>query len=154
QQMQHCSILRSMSTGEGSHGRARYLMHTGYRQGFGGAAYPSMGSFVSEELGELDSELPNFVSVGSTIGPGYLGPRYAPRVVGDPARGVENLKPATELAELDERAKLLDVFNSSLLEKYQQAPIEAQQKGYQRAVALMHSEKSKAFDIDKEPESI
>src|SRR5262249_52827574 len=34
------------------------------------------------------------------------------------------------------------------------APIEAQQKGYQRAVALMHSEKSKAFDIDKEPESI
>jgi hypothetical protein len=153
-QMEHCSILRSMSTGEGSHGRARYLMHTGYRQGFGGAAYPSMGSFVAEELGEAEFELPNFVSVGGTIGPGYMGPRFAPLIVGDPSRGVENLRPAIDLADLDERAKLLDDLNTGLLDKYQQTPIEAQQKGYQRAVALMHSSKSKAFNIDEEPSAV
>jgi hypothetical protein len=153
-QFASCTILRSMSTGEGSHGRARYLMHTGYRQGFGGTAYPSMGSFVAEELGDLDSELPNFVSVGGTIGPGYLGPKYAPLIVGDPSRGVENLKPAIDLADLDERAKLLDELNTGLLEKYQQTPIEASQKGYQRAVALMHSSKAKAFNIDEEPDSV
>ncbi|OAI45063.1 hypothetical protein AYO44_13145 [Planctomycetaceae bacterium SCGC AG-212-F19] len=153
-QMEHCSILRSMSTGEGSHGRARYLMHTGYRQGFGGATYPSMGSIVAEELGDPDFELPNFVSVGGTLGAGYLGPRYSPLIVGDPSRGVENLRPATDLAELDERAKLLDEINSGFLEKYQQTPIEASQKGYQRAVALMHSSKSKAFNIDEEPSEV
>src|SRR5262249_59307298 len=36
QQMEHCAILRSMSTGEGSHGRARYLMHTEYPHGVAG----------------------------------------------------------------------------------------------------------------------
>jgi uncharacterized protein (DUF1501 family) len=153
-QMDSCTILRSMSTGEGSHGRARYLMHTGYRQGQGGAAYPSMGSIVAEELGDPEFELPNFVSVGGTIGSGYMGPKYSPLVVGDPSRGVENLKPAVDLAELDTRAKLLDEINSSLLDKYKQTPIEASQKGYQRAVQLMHSSKSKAFNIDEEPPNI
>jgi uncharacterized protein (DUF1501 family) len=153
--MEHCAILRSMSTGEGSHGRARYLMHTGYRQGFGGTAYPGMGSFVAEELGDPEFELPNFVAVGGgTIGPGYLGPKYSPLVVGDPSRGVENLKPFTDLAELDERAALLDDLNKGLLEKYQQAPIEGQQKGYQKAVSLMHSAKAKAFNIDEEPAAV
>ncbi|MBL8793791.1 MAG: DUF1501 domain-containing protein [Planctomycetia bacterium] len=154
QQMQHCSILRGMSTGEGSHGRARYLMHTGYRQGFGGVSYPTLGSIVSAELGDPDFELPNFVSVGGTVSSGYLGPRYSALVVNDPSRGVENLKPATELAELDERAKLLDEFNQQLLDRFQANPIEAQQKGYQRAVALMHSAKAKAFEIDQEPASV
>src|SRR6266446_3336282 len=31
--MKDCALLRGMSTSEGSHGRARYYMHTGYRQG-------------------------------------------------------------------------------------------------------------------------
>ena len=153
-QMQHCTILRSMSTGEGSHPRARYLMHTGYRQGFGGTAYPSMGSFISQELGDPEFELPNFVAVGGSVGPGYLGPKYAPLNVGDPGRGVENLSPATALSDLDERAKLLEEFNGKLMDRYQQNPIEAAQKGYQKAVSLMHSSKSKAFNIDQEPSSV
>src|SRR5262249_30444492 len=149
------ALLRSMSTGEGSHDRARYLMHTGYRQGFGGATYPSMGSFVAESLGDPEFELPNFVAVGGgTLGAGHLGPRYSPLVVADPSRGVENLRPYTELDELDQRAQLLDDFNQTLFNKYQQTPIEAQQKGYQKAVALMHSPKAKAFNIDQEPASI
>src|SRR5262249_46220638 len=89
-----------------------------------------------------------------TLGAGYLGPKYSPLIVGDPSRGVENLRPATDLAELDERAKLLEELNGGLLEKYQQTPIEAQQKGYQRAVALMHSSKAKAFNIDEEPSDV
>src|SRR5580765_4288169 len=31
--MNEAAILRSMSTGEGAHGRARYFMHTGYKEG-------------------------------------------------------------------------------------------------------------------------
>src|SRR5262249_11986435 len=42
QQMKHMAILRSMSTGEAIHDRARVLMHTGYKQ-LASAAYPSMG---------------------------------------------------------------------------------------------------------------
>jgi len=47
QLMQHAAILRGMSTGEGAHSRARYYLHTGYREGQGGLVYPSIGSIVS-----------------------------------------------------------------------------------------------------------
>src|SRR5438270_7218378 len=36
------AFLRGMTTGEGAHGRARYFMHTGYKEGQGGLVYPSM----------------------------------------------------------------------------------------------------------------
>jgi hypothetical protein len=154
-QMKNLALLRGMSTGEASHGRARYLMHTGYRQGAGGTIYPSLGSVISSELGDPNFELPNFVAVGGgSFGPGYLGPRFSPLVVNDAGKGVENLKPVGDLAQLDRKAELLDSLNKDLLDAYQANPIEAQQKGYQRAVQLMHSSKAKAFEIDQEPQSV
>src|SRR5262249_39920764 len=65
QLMQHAAILRGMSTGEGAHGRAKYYLHTGYKEGQGGLVYPSLGSIVSAELGRPEFPLPNFVSVGN-----------------------------------------------------------------------------------------
>src|SRR5260370_19368986 len=50
-QVHHATLLRSMSTAEGAHGRAKYHLHTGYREGQGGVAYPSLGSIVAKELG-------------------------------------------------------------------------------------------------------
>jgi uncharacterized protein (DUF1501 family) len=151
-QMQHLAILRSMSTGEASHGRARYLMHTGYRQGSGGVTHPSLGSIVSAELGRPEFPLPNFVSISSNApGAGYLGPKHEPLNMADPTRGVENLKPFTEMQELQDKATLLDGLDRAYLDRYQAPPIEAHQKGYQRAVQLMQSEQAKAFDLDREP---
>src|SRR5262249_14867639 len=60
EQMNELAILRGMSTGDGNHQTARYLMHTGYRRGSGGVTYPGLGSIVSNELGDADAELPNF----------------------------------------------------------------------------------------------
>src|SRR5438874_2318272 len=42
QQMHHAAILRGMSTSEGAHGRAKYYLHTGYKEGFAGLVYPSL----------------------------------------------------------------------------------------------------------------
>ncbi|HMP18470.1 MAG TPA: DUF1501 domain-containing protein, partial [Gemmatales bacterium] len=90
QQMQHCALLRSMSTKEGSHGRARYYMHTGYRQGAGGLTYPSLGAIASATLGSPEDTLPNFMCIGGqTFGAGYLGPTHQPLEIRDPSRGVE-----------------------------------------------------------------
>src|SRR5262249_28447566 len=49
--MEHAALLRGMTTSEGAHGRARYYMHTGYKEGSGGVVHPSLGSIVSAELG-------------------------------------------------------------------------------------------------------
>src|SRR3989440_11273004 len=86
-QTQHAAILRSMCTPEGAHARAKYYMHTGYREGVGGLTYPSLGAITSAELGAADFPLPNFVSVGKSVsGAGFLGARHQPLVVNDADR--------------------------------------------------------------------
>ena len=47
------AVIRSMSTKEGDHGRATYLLRTGYLPQ-GPIQYPTLGSLVSKELGDDD----------------------------------------------------------------------------------------------------
>ena len=61
-QMEHLAVIRSMSTKEGDHGRATFLLRTGYVPQ-GPIHYPSLGSLVAKELGREDAELPGFVSI-------------------------------------------------------------------------------------------
>ena len=63
--MNHAAIVRGMSTAEGAHPRAKYYLHTGYREGQGGLVYPTIGAIVSAEVGRADFPLPNFVSIGN-----------------------------------------------------------------------------------------
>ncbi len=149
--MDHCALLRGMSTSEGSHGRARYYMHTGFRQGVGGVIHPSLGAIASYHLGRPDDPLPNYVCVGgNAYGAGYAGPQHAPVEVGDPTKGVENLKAADGLAGFDRRAGLLEQMERGFLDRAPDPAVEAHAKTYQRAAALMHSAKAKAFDLGQE----
>jgi uncharacterized protein (DUF1501 family) len=151
-QMKECALLRGMSTTEGSHGRARYYMHTGYRQGVGGVTHPSLGSIASAKLGRPDADLPNFVCLGgSAFGAGYAGPQHAPVEIADPARGIDNLRSLGGLSAFDKKASLLEEIERGFLDRLPTAAAEAHQKTYQRAIALMHSEQAKAFDLDQEP---
>jgi Protein of unknown function (DUF1501) len=150
--MNHGAVLRGMSTGEGAHGRARYYLHTGYKEGVGGIVYPALGSIVSSELGRSDSPMPNFVSVGrGNYGAGFLGPRHQPLVVTSPARGVENLKPVVSTQQFDNRVGLLEDMENAFFRDYQATAGTAHKTTYERAVTLMQSKEAKAFDLDLEP---
>lgn len=154
QKLNECVLLRGMSTGEGSHGRARYYMHTGYRQGVGGVVHPSLGAIASARLGQPDDPLPNYVTIGrESFGAGYAGALHAPLVVNQPSRGVENLAPHDNLASFDRRVDLLTEIESGFLNRIPAAPAEAHLKTYQRAAALMHSTKAKAFDLSQESDA-
>jgi hypothetical protein len=154
QHMEHAAILRGMSTGEGSHGRARYYLHTGYKEGVGGLVYPSIGSIASAELGNPDFPLPNFVSIGSrSYGSGFLGARHQPLVVNDPNRGVENLKPLVDADRLNDRVGLLDELEKSFHKEYDSQAGSAHHTTYRRAVDLIQSREAAAFDLSKEKES-
>jgi len=149
--MRHGAIVRGMSTGEGAHGRAKVYLHTGYKEGVGGLVYPSLGSIVSAELGNPEFALPNFVSVGNrSYGAGFLGTRHQPLVVSDPARGVENLKPAVGASEFNDRVGLLEEMEAAFHRDYQAAAGAAHHTTYQRAVTLMRSKEGKAFDLAAE----
>jgi hypothetical protein len=152
--MKHGAILRSMSTGEGAHGRAKVFLHTGYKEGVGGLVYPSMGAIVSKELGNPDFPLPNFVTVGNrSYGAGFLGPKHQPLNVTDPTRGVEALKPLVAEGQFNNRVGLLDDMEAGFYKEYQGSAIHDHRTTYARAVRLMQSKEAKAFDLSAEPES-
>jgi hypothetical protein len=150
--MHHGAIVRSMSTGEGAHGRAKYYMHTGYKEGVGGIVYPSLGSIVSKEFARPEYPLPNFVSVGNrSFGSGFLGAKHQPLVVVDPKRGVENLKPVVEGKQFDNRVGLLEDMEQGFFKNYKATSIKDHRTTYHRAVELMQSREAKAFDLSREP---
>jgi hypothetical protein len=141
-----------MSTGEGAHGRARYYLHTGYKEGVGGLIYPSLGAIVSAEIRRTESPMPNFVSVGNrSFGSGFLGSKHQPLVVNDPAKGVENLKPLVPNKEFSERVTLLQEMEQGFFKSYKAPVIGDHRTTYQRAVQLMNSKEAKAFDLALEP---
>src|SRR5262249_3421027 len=91
--MRDMVLVRSMSTREGDHGRATFFLRTGYLPQ-GPVQFPTLGSLVSKELGSDEAALPNFVSISpyrlfnqAAYGPGFLGPRFAPLLVGDTGVG-------------------------------------------------------------------
>src|SRR5260370_29734405 len=48
--MNHAAILRSMSTGEGAHGRAKVYLHTGYKEGIGGPGFSHQGPNALQDM--------------------------------------------------------------------------------------------------------
>ena len=159
-QMQHAAILRGMSTDEGEHGRARIYVHTGYKPGFGGLRYPLLGSTVSAELGRPDSPLPNYVVTGTLAGKnnfmtdaGYRGPRHEPLVLNNPGQGLENLNPPVAADDFDDRASVLDKLEKGFARTSQASAATAHATTFQRALELMRSDKSKAFDLSQEPDA-
>jgi hypothetical protein len=151
----HAAIIRSMSTTEGAHPRAKYNLHTGYREGVGGISYPSIGSLVAQQIGDQDAPMPNYVSVGNrAYGSGFLGPRFEPLSVIDPARGVENLRASVAAEQFDSRVDLLEEMEQAF-HRTHHAPVgEAHHTTYRRAVTLMRDQGTRAFDIALEPPAV
>jgi len=152
QVMNHGVIVRSMSTLEGAHPRARFHLHTGYREGQGGLVYPSMGSIAAKEIGSTTSPLPNFVAIGRAgYSSGFLGARHQPLNVVDANRGVENLQAFVSQGQLNNRLGLLNEMEQGFYGTYQSDAAQAHRTTYQRAVQLMQSSQARAFDISNEP---
>src|SRR5262249_14879598 len=175
-QMDRMVLVRSMSTKEADHGRATYLMRTGYLPG-GPIQYPPLGSLVAKELEPPDAELPSFVSIGPTrflspaaFGPGFLGPQYAPLIVGengpnfgggqgnDVGRALKvqdlDLPPGISAQRGAARVGLLEEMEQDFLSTRASAAALSHHTAYRRAVTMMHSKAVKAFDLDDEPQAL
>jgi hypothetical protein len=169
-QARHLALVRSMTSREGDHNRAAYYLRTGYRPE-GAIQYPPLGALLSKELGGTEAALPGFVSIApvlatspATFTPGFLGPEYAPLIVGsqsaanrpmpdlDKTFRVQDLKPSSEIKQdnVDARVELLKGFEESFVAKHQSVPTLSHQAAYDRAVRLMRSSAAKAFDLDEE----
>jgi hypothetical protein len=175
--MDQMVLVRSMSTKEGDHTRATHYLRTGYLPQ-GPIQYPALAALASKELGDASAALPNSVSIApyrffspAAHGPGFLGPRYAPLVVGEtaPYNGtgapgtvynqdlkVKNLDLPSEVTpkQRDARVELLAGMQSEFAARHPGVASASNQTAYTRAVRLMRSEATKAFDLDKEPDAL
>jgi uncharacterized protein (DUF1501 family) len=166
------AVVRSLSTKEGDHGRASYLLRTGYLPQ-GAIHHPTLGSLLAKELGRDGSPLPNFVSIApyrqfnaAAYGPGFLGPMHAPLIIGentgaavpayDEALKVQDLKPAGAVsgASLDARLGLLRDLERDFSTERPDAPPRSHKAAYDRAVRLMKTAASRAFNLTEEPAAV
>ncbi len=150
------AIVRSMTSREGNHNRARYLVHTGYAPN-PTVQHPSLGAYVSAELGGEKFDLPHFISVNNpSFGPGFLGVAHSPFVVNDPTKPIENLAYASgvDKERFFRRMELLKKLESGFARKYPTGEADAHQKIYGRTIELMHSERLNAFNLEQEPQAL
>jgi hypothetical protein len=78
------AIVRGMTSKEGNHQRAQYLLRTGYSPN-PTVAHPSLAAWVAKRFGEPTTGLPGSVSIGGpSIGAGFFGVQYGPFVVQAP----------------------------------------------------------------------
>jgi hypothetical protein len=173
-QAEHLAIVRSMSTKEGDHSQATYYLRTGYRAQ-GPVQYPPLGATLSKELGDARSPLPNYVSIApvtflspAAFTPGFLGPEYAPLIVGNQGFGfgnapdykqalkVEDLQAPSDVKheQVESRIELLQGLQRDFVAKHPGVPALSHQSAYERAVRLMRTAAGQAFDFTGEPEKL
>ncbi|MCH2123193.1 MAG: DUF1501 domain-containing protein [Pirellulaceae bacterium] len=151
--MDDLCLIRSMNSREGSHPRASYLMHTGYLP-TASVKYPSIGSHVAHQIGDVDAELPSFVRIGRARGGsngGFLGVGYDPFVMAQAGRMPENTTLTTTEDRHERRVHLMDRLETSYRTKEGQAEVREHHELYQKASRLVLSPNMNSFDINQEP---
>ncbi len=168
----HLAVIRSMSTKEGDHGRGTYYMRTG-NMPQGAIQFPTIGSLVSKELGDPKAELPNFIAVSpfrafsqGAFGPGFLGPKYAPLIVGEgnfgPPQPNQNADRSLRVQDLDRpgevspeqaesRYEILRDMERYFMADHPNGVAKSHATAYDRAVRLMQSVGARAFNLAEEP---
>ena len=152
----HLAIIRGMTSKEGNHQRAQYLLHTGYSPN-PTVAHPSLGAYVNEEMGAKNSDLPNFVSIsGPSIGAGFLGVQYAPFVLNDPQTMPSNVAFSRNMNQdrFGSRLGALEMMEQQFSAETGDPKVGGRQAVYGKAVKMMQSPRLKAFDIGEEPQAI
>jgi uncharacterized protein (DUF1501 family) len=148
------AILRSMTSKEGNHGRATYLLHTSYAPS-GGIVHPGFGSIVANELGQANFDLPQFVCIqGQSVGASFLGVPYEPFVINDPNRSPDNLAAPVPSTRLERRLGLLRELESPFARAGAADQVKDHQALYAQSAHLVLSPRVKAFDLHAEPEKV
>jgi hypothetical protein len=154
------AVIRSMTSKEGSHPRASYLLHTGYLPN-PSARHPTLGSIVASQLADQAGgdagDLPPVVRIGgrgrSDSGAGLLGMQWNPFELRDATQSPANTRPQVPTDRHRRRLELMNRLGSGFAESL---PHEAANHAslYDRATRMILSSDMTAFDVDAEPESV
>lgn len=155
--MDQLAIIRSMTSKEGSHPRASFLLHHGYLP-MGGVKFPTLGSNVAHQIGDPKFVLPSFVRIGGrradSGGAGFLGVDYDPLVVQNADRSPENTVPATRDVRYARRLELLDKLEANFGAVEGADIVADHRKLVRKSAEMIRSPRMEAFDLDQETDSV
>jgi len=154
-QMDKITFIRTLTSKEGNHNRASYLMHTSYPP-TGVVKHPSFGAITAKELGGAkEFDLPYFISLtGPSYSAEFLGKEYSPYVIKDVTKPLQNIAKFKDVDDtrFAERMKLLNQMEDSFYKEKGLEDIKEHQLIYEKSVRMMNSPLIKAFDISEEPD--
>jgi hypothetical protein len=176
QHTEDLALVRSLTSKEGEHGLATYYAHAGYPMR-GPVQYPTLGALVAREAGAEPDNLPGFVSIApfrvfspAAHAPGFLGPRYAPLIVGDagsayPQAPEGNAANTLRVANLsahagvgqerfEARLRLVQQMQTDFVAEHPDGAGKSHATAYERAARLMRTSAARAFDLDEEPDRL
>jgi uncharacterized protein (DUF1501 family) len=155
--MNDLALIRSVTSKEGNHQRATYLLHHGYLP-VGGVKHPTLGANVAQHIGDAASELPSFVQIGGKIanagGGGILGIDYDPFILASATRPPANTKPSAEATRYTRRLRLLESMEGDFAAVGGAQVVDDQHKLVRRAADMIQSPKMEAFDLSREPSDL
>jgi hypothetical protein len=157
-EMADVAVIRSMTHKEGEHERASYQLHTGYTP-TPAVKHPTLGSLVVSEMAPRETELPQFVRIGSYsagIGPGLLGPGLAPFNVPTPLAMPKNitLPGGVDSSRLNRRLELVQDLSEDFAEQGGTALVRERQQLLRRAGRMILSKDLEALDVAKEKDAV
>jgi uncharacterized protein (DUF1501 family) len=151
--MEEICLVRSMTSREGSHPRATFLMQTGYLP-TASVKYPALGSVVAQQVGDTQLDLPSFVRIGArgrgAAGGGLLGVEFDAFNITNPSRAPDNTALTTSDRRYRRRLGLLKSLESDTAAQQNHKEVANHQKLYDKASKLVLSPKMNAFDISRE----
>jgi uncharacterized protein (DUF1501 family) len=156
EQADKIAVVRGMTSKEGNHQRAQYLLHTGYSPN-PTVVHPALGAWASRRMGDANSDLPGFVSIGGPSGgPGILGPANGPFIVLKAGEIPQNAGPVPGVGadRFARRASGLGMLESRFAARTGDGKVEERRAVYTKATRLMHSPHLLAFDLADEPEAL
>ncbi len=154
--MKDVAIIRSMTSKEGSHPRATFLMHTGYVPS-ASVKYPSLGGLVAHEIGDPKSDLPSFVRIGNGARAGgdggFLGVECDPFSMNNAGQTPNNATLTTDVERYHRRMDLLNRLETDFGATARDE-VADHRKQYERASRMILSPSMKAFDLGQETDAM
>jgi len=148
------TIVRSMTSKEGDHERATYLLHTGNAPQET-SIFPTLGSIAAKEW-PAPNNLPPFVSVGevSFNDPGFLGLEHAPFIAqpDDPDQALA--WPEALAPRFKRRRSLLDRMSREFGRRTDPEVVLEEERVQERALGMMSEKTVKAFNLREEAERV
>lgn len=156
-ELHRVSLVRSLYSQEGDHGRASHLLHSGHRMLAAFADIPSFGSVIAYAKHKANQPyFPEHITLGGRndiIGRGgFLGTKFDSFHIGNVKQPLSNITPHRRVSEAAfyRREQIVDAINANFAGRVASGETKVWREMHASALEFMNSDRLKIFDLNQE----